>query len=223
MAKSITISGSADINYDGKPIISKAIHGKFSFHFSKTETQKLIKTIFAEAQRKYQRMHFYDVSKRFDKSWTGYIGEEVSKVVIKEQFHAEILKRKVNIDSYGYDGGDIHFLYNKKMNITNVSSRKLSGFDLIQNVVLSPQNYFVLIPTDQFNQYTSRCDLAFFVFILFDKNLIDNISIGDSNISVNLSGSWIIPGFLKSSDLINMKSNSFLYIKKNLFKSTHLL
>jgi len=214
MVKEITIAGSVDLNYNGNLLISKGIHGQFSFSSINSEKPNIIESIFVEAQRKYPRMHSDNVSKRFGKSWTGYIGEEVIKVVIKEQFDSEILARSVNIDSSGYDGGDVYFMHNNKQLISNVSTRKLSANDSIRNVVVAPQNYFALIPTDQFNQYTSKCDLAFFVFILFDKQSIVNITIDEFNLSVNLTGSWIVPGYLKSADLKNMKSNSYLYIKK---------
>jgi len=210
----IEIEGTACINLGDEKLIDKAIYGSFSFSLCDDDSFHFIESVYREAQVKYHRMHYDDKGKRFDKSWTGKIGEEIAKVALQKHLQCIIISHVNEMDSHGYDGGDIHFQIRGKQYICNVSSRKLSLNDELKNVLINPHNYFTLIPVDQFNQYTTKSDLAYFVFILFDKDSISHFQIDDISLEVFLSGKWIIPGYLKSSDLRKMLDNSYLYTKK---------
>jgi len=173
-----------------------------------------LRRTYNEAQVKYARMHADRPLLRFDKSWTGVVGEEIVKHIITQELGFQLSNNNQVIDAQGYDGGDVRFTENGVVKIINVSSRKLSLQDSIENVLNEPDKYFALIPTDQLNQYTIRSNYAYFVFLLFNNANQVNVNIGD-NITINLytAAEWIVPGFLKNTDLTYMNANSFLFTK----------
>lgn len=107
--------------------------------FSVEVNERIVEKVYYEAQRKYQRMHYAKRELRFDKSWTGEVGENTVKKILEEIFGLIILPKPEGLTETGYDYGDVHF--GKSMNaksklIANVTSRKLSDYDNEHNVFL---------------------------------------------------------------------------------------
>jgi len=85
--------------FDEEPLLIAGYLGKIKFDLSNFD---FIKSVWQEAQRKYQRMHFSTSSVRFNKSWTGEVGEQVVKHVFASK-GIKIIQRKPQI-IHGYNG-----------------------------------------------------------------------------------------------------------------------
>jgi hypothetical protein len=195
------------LTFDEKPLLIAGYLGKIKFDLSNFD---FIKSVWQEAQRKYERMHFSTSSVRFDKSWTGEVGEQVVKHVFASR-GIEIIQRKRQI-IHGYDGGDLLIKHNNREMIVNVSSRKLSKNDNVLNVVIKPDEYYCLIPAEQIGQYVDRSQLAVFVFILGKTS--EKCQIENDFIDVFTEIDFIVPGYLSASDLKALKDNNYVNIKQ---------
>lgn len=195
------------LSLDGKNLLISGYVGKIKFDLSNFD---FVKYIWQEAQRKYERMHFSTPSVRFDKSWTGEIGEQVVKYLFTSR-GIEIIQKKRQI-IHGYDGGDLFLRYNNREIIVNVSSRKLSKNDNILNVIIRPDEYYCLIPVEQIGQYLDRAHLAVFVFIL--EKASEKCQIEDNFIEVSTEIDFIVPGYLSAKDLKALKDNNYINIKQ---------
>jgi len=184
------------------------------------------------ALKKYERMHCDSPKKRLDKSWTGYVGEIIVSCVVKKLKPAleflkvpilpnepqalEVLMKDLEKeeDCY-YDEGDLWIKLPSRESklIINVSSRKLSGKDKIENAIKFPQNYICLIPVDQINQYTKKANFCFFCFLIPLRSKSFSIPFQSDCLFVELpvSWNWIVPGFLTASDLSFMVQNFYLF------------
>lgn len=204
----INYYSNSECNFKEKNIFINSFIGRFSLKSEFFESNAIAE-IYKEAQQKYSRMHSAIPSTRFEKSLTGFIGESIISSLIMNKLNLKLDDRKVLIDENGYDGGDIHFYVNGNKQIANVSSRKLSMSDEIKNVVLEPDKYFVLIPTDQFNQYTMRANIAFFVFIKYDSNKVRK-NFDNTTIEILTEGDFIVPGYLKAKDIISLREKKYI-------------
>jgi hypothetical protein len=205
----ISFEENSDIIYKDEVCLIHSFCGSFNFNINKESNEPLFK-LFREAQLKYSRMHYGDPSIRFEKSWTGYIGELCVIETLKKKLNLTVNETEIIIDENGYDGGDIHFIRNSKKYTVNVSSRKLSSKDEILNVITKPYQYFILIPIDQIDQYINRSDLAFFNFIKYNNDSLIEKEIEGVSVKIHTSGKFIIPGFLMSSDISYLKNSGFL-------------
>ena len=188
-----------------------AYKGNFIFDDNSLNAISILKSILDESAKKYTRMHFDNISVRFDKSWTGEVGEKICEYLIKNIRNINIVNKKKQIIN-GYDGGDINIIINNEESIINVSSRKLSSYDNVLNVVKKPDEYFVLIPVDQFIQYTQKANLALFIFLKPTNQ--KTVLIGNKDIEFFTEADFIVPGFLTNNDLLAMKNSGYITVKK---------
>jgi len=141
--------------------ILKGIIVRFSIELD----EDVIRKVFYEAQKKYQRMHYESSEQRFDKSWTGEVGENTVKEILQKVFSLKISAKPGKLTETGYDYGDVHFGNSIKF-VANVTSRKLSKYDNEINIFTRPDQYYVLIPKDQLKHYTERSNFCFPLDIL---------------------------------------------------------
>lgn len=180
--------------------------------FSIEINEEIIWRVFHEAQKKYQRMHYGKPELRFDKSWTGEIGENTVKKILGEIFRLKIFPKPQKLTETGYDYGDVHFgksLDSNEKLIANVTSRKLSKYDDEINVFVKPDQYYILIPRDQLSQYTKRSDFCFPVFIKYTKYR-KNFVLNDLKINIPIEGISVIPGFLTNRDIESLVKKKLL-------------
>lgn len=194
--------------FNGELLYTNAFCGNFTFKVT-DQSLKLVSDLFSEAQKKYTRMHSDSKILRFEKSWTGFLGEMIVEETLGAKLLLDVEKRKVEIDSRGYDGGDVIFLKEGKKFIVNVSSRKLSDSDEIKNVLDRPDHYFILIPEDQIHQY-EEADFGFFVFLRFEKDSAVPFKTDSGVVAIPVSGEFVVPGFLKSGDFKALGKNGNL-------------
>jgi hypothetical protein len=185
--------------------------GRVIFDISHPYAPNFIESILNEALQKYKRMHYESRAVRLDKSWIGLIGETVCKVVLSKQMSIEVCNKEKKIID-GYDGGDIVIKVNNKERIVNVSTRKLSEKDEILNVIINPDEYFALIPVEQFKQYTEKSHIVFFIFV--KTNLKQSILIQNETFNVITHADFILPGYLTSRDISYMRKAGYIAIKK---------
>jgi len=193
-----------------------AICGKALFSLDNESDREFLLRIYKEAQRKFGRMHKDNPEMRFDKSWSGEIGEEVSRFITTQKLNRQLSNEPKKIVNM-YDGGDIKYIENKQEKVINVSSRKLSPRDNLTNFISSPNDYFGLIPLQQMTHQYLKAAEAHFVFLLYENGkIIRGVNIGEGiTIDVPYSVKWVAPGFLTSQDLKRMMEDKFLPLKKN--------
>jgi len=190
--------------------------GEIIFNAEYKLALEFIRSVKEEALRKYKRMHYETSATRFDKSWTGLLGEEVCKFVLSKfilsKFKNVEICEKQKVYTRGYDGGDVVLNVDNKQRIINVSTRKLSKKDDVLNVVLRPDEYFVLIPEDQFEQYTVKSRLALFVFLKPKSE--NHVQIDNDTLSVITKADFIIPGYLTNTDVLTLKEKGYIFFKR---------
>ena len=159
-------------------------------------------------------MHYGRPELRFDKSWTGEVGESTVKKVFEDLFGLTILPKPEGLTETGYDYGDVHFSKSKSDGrlVANVTSRKLSKYDSVVNIFINPDQYYVLIPNDQLRQYTTRSNFCFPVFIKYTEYEEFTLS-SDLEVSVPTRGISIIPGFLTNEDIKSLVKKNVAFIR----------
>jgi hypothetical protein len=113
----------------------------------------------------------------------------------------------------GYDGGDLRVETPEgALKILNVSSRKLSKMDAAERVFAAPQNYYVLIPKDQYDQYARRSDGLLPVFIRFEE--VVSFEVEGIRVEAGLRGVAALPGFLTATDFKTMVGKDWARLKE---------
>lgn len=166
----------------------------------------------AEAKQKYPRMHHGNENLRLDKTWTGEVGEMlVAEVLDKFEIKAN---RSQGLTSTGYDNGDLHVDTGRGRKIINISSRKLSKSDSIDNFYTNLDQYVALIPSDQINQYVNKSHYAVFVYLKPYE--------GSEKGVIYLKYDFVIAGWLKNTDIqVFAEKESFFLPKGAIFRGLY--
>lgn len=190
----------------------RAWAGVASLNINKISISELLE----EAMRKYPRMHADDPCTRLDKSWTGFIGEEIFKECLSHYGVSIEEKPKIDIKPGEYDQGDVWVRYKDTTVVINVSSRKLSKNDDIQNFLSKQDWYIAFIPEDQVSQYVNRADLAVFVFLKPKSFKSVSIEFQGEVLECKVYDScdFIIAGYISSTDISQMIEKGYVKVFK---------